>query len=150
MSWIALAAIAIGAWGVVGLLQKLSSSLLDPAALVFWVIIGLLIGSAPLMAWLPSTAGPALKAGILVLGLSCGLTNALGSWCLFRALERGGPAAIAIPLSALYPLITVLLALLFLGETLTLRQTLGALLAVGGGALLSFESPASESHGSAS
>ena len=144
MHWVVLAMLTIAAWSAVGLLQKLSSTLLDPAALVFWVAIGLFVGSVPLVAWLPSISRPELTGGGILLGLSCGVTNALGNWCLFRALKHGGPAAIAIPLSALYPLLTVLLAVLVLGETLTFQQTLGALLAIGGGALLSFESAPSE------
>ena len=59
-----------------------------------------------------------------------------------RALRNGAAASIVIPFTALYPLITVLLAFVFLGETLTLRQCFGAVLAIGGGALLSYEPPA--------
>jgi len=142
MSWLALAAIAIVAWGAVGLLQKISSNLLDPTALVFWVIIGLVVGSVPLIAWLPADTPLALSGGIIAAGLLSGLSNALGSWCLFRALKNGAAASIVIPFTALYPLVTVLLAFLFLGETLNLRQCLGAVLAIGGGALLSYEPPA--------
>jgi len=95
-------------------------------------------------AWVDQCAmgGPALSGGIIAAGLLSGLSNALGSWCLFRALKNGAAASIVIPFTALYPLITVLLAFLFLGETLNLRQCLGAVLAIGGGALLSYEPPA--------
>jgi transporter family protein len=141
MSWLVLAAVAIVSWGVVGLLQKLSSTLLHPSALLFWVVIGLMLGSLPLLAFL-SHAAASLGSGILALGLCCGITNASGSWCLFRALERGAPAAIAIPFTALYPLLTIVLSLAFLHESLSLKQLLGALLAVGGGALISIERPA--------
>ena len=139
MNWLALVAISIAAWGAVGLLQKISSNLLDPTALVFWVIVGLLVGSVPLMAWLPASTPLGLSGGVIAMGLLSGLSNALGSWCLFRALKNGAAASIVIPFTALYPLITVLLAFVFLGETLSLRQSLGAVLAIGGGALLSYE-----------
>jgi transporter family protein len=143
MNWVMLAGVAIVCWGVVGLLQKLSSSLLHPSALLFWVVLGLLLGSAPLLLFHSSSA-TALNLPILVLGLTCGITNALGAWCLFRALERGAPAALAIPFTALYPLITILMSLVFLHESLGMQQVLGALLAVGGGALLSIERPLSQ------
>jgi transporter family protein len=58
---------------------------------------------------------------------------------LFVALERGGKASIVVPLVALYPLLTVLLALVFLGEQLGGRQWLGVLLAIVAGVLLSQE-----------
>jgi drug/metabolite transporter (DMT)-like permease len=140
MNWVMLAGVAIVCWGVVGLLQKISSSLLHPSVLLFWVVLGLLLGSVPLLL-LSSGSATALNLPILALGLSCGLTNALGSWCLFRALERGAPAALAIPFTALYPLITILMSLIFLHESLGMQQVLGALLAVGGGALISIEPP---------
>jgi transporter family protein len=137
-----LSLLAIAAFGTVGLLQKLNAALMDPTAILFWVIVGLCAGSLPLLGW--TGAAPALHAGggILLLGLASGASNALGSWLLFRALRRGAPAAIAIPLTALYPLVTIALALAFLGEQLSTRQWLGALLAIGGGALMSLERPA--------
>lgn len=137
-TWWFLALTAAGAWGVVGLLQKVSSSLLQPSVLLFWVIVGLSIGSVGLSLSL-RTPVPTLTTWPLVLGLICGLVNAVGSWCLFAALETGAPASVAIPLTALYPLITMLLAVLTLHESISWRQSLGALLSIGGGALLSIE-----------
>ena len=142
MNWWVLAGIAILAWGAVGYLQKISASLLHPSALLFWVVVGLLFGSVALLAWLPA-ARPPLSGVVLLLGIGSGLTNAGGSWCLFRALDRGAPASLAVPLTALYPLVTIALALMFLHEAMSLRQVVGALLAILGGALLSYEQPAS-------
>lgn len=141
MSWQSLTAVAVIAWGVVGLLQKLSADRLDANALVFWVTAGLVAGSLPLLASLTTGSFAGIAPGTILLGVGCGAVNVAGSWCLFRALARGAPAAVAIPLTALYPLVTVAAAILFLGETFSLRQGIGALLAVGGGALLSIESP---------
>ena len=141
MSWQLLTAFAVTAWGVVGLLQKLSADLLDSNALVFWVTAGLVAGSVPLVASLAPGSLSGLAIGTILLGVGCGATNVVGSWCVFRALSRGAPAAVVIPLTALYPLVTVPAAMIFLGESFSLRQGIGALLAVGGGALLSMESP---------
>jgi transporter family protein len=67
--------------------------------------------------------------------------NGLGSWFLFAALERGAKATVAIPLTALYPLVTVVLAVTFLGETLTPKQWGGLALAIVAAGLLSYETP---------
>ena len=63
----------------------------------------------------------------------------LGNWALFVSLEKGAKAAVAIPLTALYPLLTVMLATLLLSERLTVEEWLGIALALAGGAMLSYE-----------
>jgi uncharacterized membrane protein len=63
----------------------------------------------------------------------------LGNWALFVSLEKGAKAAVAIPLTVLYPLLTVVLATVFLSERLTLQEWLGIALALAGGAMLSYE-----------
>ena len=75
----------------------------------------------------------------IVVGVVCGLTNALGAWALYTALERGARASIAVPLTALNPLVTLVLALVLLGERLTAVQTSGVILAIAAGVLLSYE-----------
>ena len=65
----------------------------------------------------------------------------MGAWFLFASLEKGANASVAIPLTALYPLVTVLLATAFLAETLTGLQWVGVLLALLSGAMLSYEVP---------
>jgi drug/metabolite transporter (DMT)-like permease len=65
-----------------------------------------------------------------------GLLTAVGSLCFFKALERG-PASLISPLIAVYPLVTVALAMTLLRERITGLQALGAVCAVAGLALLS-------------
>jgi len=76
---------------------------------------------------------------VLLLGVVAGSVNGLGTWLLFRSLDRGAKASVAVPLTALYPVVTVVLAFAFLSERLSLREWLGVALAVCGGALLSYE-----------
>lgn len=68
-----------------------------------------------------------------------GALNGLGVVTSFTALECGGKASVVIPLVSLYPLITLFLAYLVLGETLTGRQCLGVVLALIAAVLLSRE-----------
>ena len=42
----------------------------------------------------------------------------------------GGKASVVVPLTALYPVVTLGLALLILGERLSLRQSIGVALAL--------------------
>jgi drug/metabolite transporter (DMT)-like permease len=77
-----------------------------PLALVIWVV-----GSPP---W-------NLSAKDWSVGIAVGLLMAIGTLALFAALRRG-KASIVTPLTALYPLITVILAVVFLNEHLDLTK----------------------------
>jgi transporter family protein len=55
------------------------------------------------------------------------------------AYRKGGKAAVVTPLAALYPVVTVLIAVAFLGEKLNGAQIVGIALAIAGGLLLSRE-----------
>ncbi|GAB6148478.1 EamA family transporter [Stetteria hydrogenophila] len=62
--------------------------------------------------------------------LAGGFAGTLGYILFILALEWSGRAGIVVPLTALYPAVTVVLAWLLLGEALTLRQLVGIVLAV--------------------
>ena len=80
-----------------------------------------------------------LSRGIVAVGLLGGLLNGLGSWALFVSLEKGAKASVAIPMTALYPLFTVALAVVFLDERPTRLEWIGVALALAAGAMLSYE-----------
>jgi len=134
--WLGLSLIAAFFWGIVGLLQKLGTNRVSARSLLVWLTVGFVL-FLPWFAWKGSLL--AIGARDAMLGILVGLLNGLGSWFLFHALEKGAKASIAIPLTALYPLVTVFLATLFLGESLTPRQWLGVALALAAGAMLSYE-----------
>jgi drug/metabolite transporter (DMT)-like permease len=59
-----------------------------------------------------------------------GIIVGLGNLALYQALQEGGKAVTLIPLTALYPLITVLLATLLLKESLNQVQKAGVVIAL--------------------
>lgn len=67
--------------------------------------------------------------------LLMGLTWGIGT-VLFIVALKYAKLAVLVPLSAVYPALTVLLALIFLGERLGPREILGVILAVASAALL--------------
>jgi drug/metabolite transporter (DMT)-like permease len=138
MHWLAYVSIAIVLWGVNGLFMKLGTNCVSARSMVIWVTAGFLI-FLPFVWWFTSLSG--LSATIITVGLLGGLVNGLGNWAVFASLERGAKASVAIPLTALYPLFTVILATAFLHERPTWLQWLGIALAVAGGAMLSYEPP---------
>lgn len=141
MHWMVNAGAAIVLWGVCGLFMKLGTNRISARSMVVWVTGGFLI-LVPLMWKFGPLAG--LSPRVVAVGLMGGVVNGLGNWAVFTCLERGAKASVAIPLTALYPLFTVLLATVFLGERPSPLQWLGIVLAVGAGAMLSYEpSPSS-------
>jgi len=141
MTWLVASLITIALWGVVGLLQKMGSQHSTSNSLMLWTTAGYLL----LLPFLFTDSHLlALPARALVVGVASGLTNGLGAWSLYTAFERGARASVAVPLTALNPLVTLVLALLVLGERLTVAQTAGVVLALIAGAMLSYEPNAKE------
>jgi transporter family protein len=137
MHWIIYAGVAILLWGVNGLFMKLGTNRVSARSMVIWVTAGFVV-LLPWMWKMTSLAGVSTK--VLLVGLIAGAVNGLGNWAVFACLEKGAKASVAIPLTALYPLCTVALAMVFLRERPTGLQWIGIALAIAGGAMLSYES----------
>jgi bacterial/archaeal transporter family protein len=135
-AWIVPAVTALVLWGVVGVLQKLGSNRLGANALLLWVTAGYIL---MLPAVLGRSGSWAVSSDAILLGVLAGGVNGLGTWLLFRSLESGAKASVAVPLTALYPVVTVILAFIFLSERLSPREWFGVALALCGGAMLSYE-----------
>ncbi len=65
-----------------------------------------------------------------IIALLAGLSGTLGYIMVILALQWGGKASIVIPLTQLSPALTVILAVLLLGESLSSKQALGVILAL--------------------
>ncbi len=138
--WLVFSIVALVLWGITGVTQKLSTNRITSERSFLWFCWAMVALSAAVFAF----ARPHAGLGALAIGCSIagGTLNGLGAWTSFRALESGGKASIVISLISLYPLLTVVLAVILLGERLTLLQTAGAIVAIGAAILLSLESPA--------
>ncbi len=134
--WMHYSLLAIVLWGIVGLLQKLGTNRISATSLLVWLTVGFVVLLPLFMR--EANLWDMSKRGVLV-GIVAGVLNGMGSWFLFASLEKGAKASVAVPLTALYPLVTVVLATVFLAETLTGLQWLGVFLALLSGAMLSYE-----------
>jgi drug/metabolite transporter (DMT)-like permease len=136
--WLLLALVPIGLWGVTGLLQKMATQYVsgETAALCFLAafvpMAGLILVAEPLPDVIPRD--------VWTLTAALGFTLALGNYTVLLAFASGGKASIVSPLSNLYPLVSIPIAILWLGEQVGRREWLAigvALLAV---VTLSYES----------
>lgn len=124
-------------WGAAPLVEKLGVTRVEPlvattlrsftVSLVLLVFLGL-SGQLPKLGAVDPRGLAFVAGGALLAGL-------LGQLTYFLALRRGLPATV-VPVVGAYPLVTVLLASLLLGERITLVKALGALLIVGGVVLI--------------
>lgn len=137
-AWFWFALIVLVSWGVVGLLQKLSTNHLSAE----WALIWLAVGFFVLEPWLyPGRALFHYSLRSLEWALLGGVLNALGAWALLAALKSGGKASIVAPFTALYPVVVVFSAPAVLHESITARQAAGVVCALIAVVLLSSESP---------
>jgi bacterial/archaeal transporter family protein len=134
-SWLWYALITVVSWGAVGLLQKLGTNRISSRSVLVWLFVGFVL----LVPFLPFAQLSALSPKLLFIGVLSGFLNALGSWFLFLSLESGAKASVAIPLTGLFPLITVFLGVSILRERPSPSEWAGVACALLGGILLSRE-----------
>src|SRR5262245_29832980 len=134
--WLFYSLLVVVLWGIVGLLQKLGTNRVSANSLLIWSMVGYVL----LLPWLfLTTRLSELTPRDAVIGTLAGITNGLGAWYLFASLESGAKASVAIPLTALNPLLTTLLAVIFLSERPNALQWLGIMIAIIAGAMISYE-----------
>jgi len=138
--WLAFSILALVLWGITGVTQKLATNRITSERSFLWFCWAMVALSAVVL--LVVHLHWQLGMVIVICSIAGGALNGLGAWTSFRALESGGKESIVISLVSLYPLLTVVLAVLILGERLTVLQTGGALTAIAAAILLSIETPA--------
>jgi uncharacterized membrane protein len=135
--WLVFAMLALVLWGVTGVTQKLSTNRISSERSFLWFCWAMVALSAVVL--LVAHLHWGLGRMVVLCSIAGGALNGLGAWTSFRALESGGKASIVISLISLYPLLTVALAVILLGERLTWMQTAGAVVAISAAILLSLE-----------
>jgi transporter family protein len=132
--WFWFAVVVLISWGIVGLLQKLSTNYLPADSALIWLVVGFIILQPAVY---PGKALFHYTPRSLVWGLLSGALNALGAWALLAAMYQGGKASIVSPFTALYPLVVILVAPFLLHESITLLQGIGVACALAAVVLLS-------------
>jgi transporter family protein len=135
--WLWFSILALVLWGVTGVTQKLATNRITSERSFLWFCWAMVALSVAVVFFAHLKWG--LERVVLISAIAGGALNGLGAWTSFRALESGGKASIVISLVSLYPLLTVLLAVVLLGERLTGLQTMGAFTAIAAAILLSVE-----------
>lgn len=125
--WLPMAILALLSFGCWGFFSKLALLYIDAkSALIFQTAGVLIIGVLMLgmMHFKPAADMKGLGFGILT-----GLAYGIGCFFYLVAADRGKLVTV-VTLTALYPLITIVLSYFFLQETINLKQTFGIALAL--------------------
>jgi bacterial/archaeal transporter family protein len=140
MSGYGFAALAIFFWGAAAICDRLGISGTSPG-------VGLTIRTAAvtvgvfivfLFTGQMREIGQVKPASILFLALSGLFAGVVGQLFYFKALKPGQVSTV-VPLTATYPLVALILAVIFLKENVTWVRTLGALLVASGVFLLKWQ-----------
>jgi drug/metabolite transporter (DMT)-like permease len=137
--WMWSGLLALTLFGIQGITQKKSVQCIsnELATICYW-IVGL-IASVVIVLTQPfewSSLPPVAWAAVLGAGGVFGFASLIG-----LAAYRVGQAAIVTALIALYPIVTILLAVPFLGEAMTPLKATAVVLAIIAGIALSYEKP---------
>jgi len=128
--WLAFSLVTILVWRAWGVVSKVASEGVDANTNQIFFTLGLF----PLIAivWRSKRnagGGAARRVGIGWAFLT-GILGGTGNIAFFRALVMGGKASIVSPVTALFPLVTVMLAVTVLHERLGTAQKFGLALAL--------------------
>jgi bacterial/archaeal transporter family protein len=137
-SWLFWSLATILAWGAWGAVSKVASGGVDADTNQIFYTLGLI--PLVLVVMLRSSRlgekRPGRRTGIAWAFLT-GILGGTGNIAFFHALVIGGKASIVVPATALFPLVTVILAVMLLHERVSAQQKIGLVLALGAIYLLS-------------
>ncbi|MBI2545690.1 DMT family transporter [Candidatus Woesearchaeota archaeon] len=125
--WIIFSLVAMVLWGLWAFLPKLASAYIDPRSILVYDVIGTFI--VGVVVFFIVQFKPAFHMQGTTLGILTGIAGTLGLLFFLFALQRGA-TSLVVTTTALYPVVTILLASILLKEPVTLKQGLGVLLAI--------------------
>jgi drug/metabolite transporter (DMT)-like permease len=135
--WLRYALAPLAFWGVSGLLMKVATRHASAELSTFWFLASFIPLGAVLLAIKPMQWELSPRDWTLVVLL--GFTYAWGNLTVLIAYGSGGKASIVTPMAGLYPIVSIPLAVLFLGEEIGRREWIGIGVALAAVTLLSVE-----------
>lgn len=126
-AWIVPSIGAMMVWGFWAFLPKIALNTLPPHNVIFYEAIGGLFVSIPVLFFLKFKLEYEKKALGVLAGVSAFTVTAI--LCFFYALKNG-PVAVVVTMTAMYPVICLILARVFLNERMNKMQLAAIFMAV--------------------
>ncbi len=126
-NWFLSAFVALICWGIWGFIPKITIRYINPMSALVFEVIGVIIVGLIVLSFLgfrpevhPKGIALAILTGII------GMTGALG----FLMAVKTGKVSIVAMVTAMAPIVTILLAYFLLGERISLKEGLGIVFAL--------------------
>jgi transporter family protein len=132
--WLVYSILTVLCWGLWGVFSGLASAYSRPRQTLIFQAVGVIVVVAVVLG-LEQFQIQRTAAGFWW-SVAAGAVNFVGFLAFFAAVQNGKVATV-ISLSSLYPVITILLSMLFLHEKISQRESIGIAFALTAGWLLS-------------
>jgi bacterial/archaeal transporter family protein len=135
--WLWFSLLVLLFYGTLGIVQKLTTNLISAESGLVWSAVGFMLLEPVLY------SGPSpfyYTSGALWWAILNGVFTGLGAWTLMAAMAAGGKASLVMPITAMYPLLVVLVAPVIFHESITGLQTVGVACALISVVLISADS----------
>jgi uncharacterized membrane protein len=143
-AWLGYSFACVALWGLASLIMKVATRDVSAAQSTFWFLAAFVPLAGLILIWQPALIVPDKihwnwhwTDWLAVSAL--GATYGLGNLSVLAAYRAGGKASVVTPLTGMYPVVTIPLAIGFFGERVGWLRGTGMLLALAAAAALAFE-----------
>lgn len=127
MNWFGLSILTLTFWGLWSFFLKMASRHLDSKSIIIYDVIGSIVVSVILLFMMEFKIDFNNKG--VMFAILAGMAVGAGSLFFIYALTKG-KSAIVMSLTALYPVVPILLAAIFLKEQITAKHVAGIVTAI--------------------
>lgn len=127
--WLVYSLISLLLWGIYGFFPKISVAYIGPKSAIIFQTIGAIIITLIIFVFFLKLKAETNQKGMFFSVLT-GIAGTAGTLFFLAALNAGGKTSVVVTMTALYPLVTMLLSFLLLHETITVMQATGMILAL--------------------
>lgn len=133
MNWMTCTLSATALYGVWGVLSKLASNRMSSKSLFFYDCLVFFVGGLVVLYWngFKIETNP---TGILY-SVLYGASGMIATFLFILAIGKG-KASLVTAITAVYPCVTIILAMIIFKEAISMKQVLGIVLSVSGVALI--------------
>lgn len=125
--WFILALCSLFLWGLWGFFQKIATNHMAPRPVFVFASLGTFV--VVFFTFLSLRFAFDVNSKGMIFAVLAGIAGSLGGLFFVHSLSRGN-ASVVITVTALYPVVTIILSFFILREELTLRQGIGIALAL--------------------